>query len=383
MSEREGVPFNVPYATGSELANIEEAVRGRHTSSDGPFSRRCERWLEARLGCQRALLVHSCTAALEMCALLLEVGEGDEVILPSYTFVSTANAFVLRGATPVFVDIDPDTLNLSPAAVEAAINDATKAIVAVHYAGVACDMMALDRIACGTGAVLVEDAAQAVGATYEGRPLGGWAPLAALSFHETKNLISGEGGALLINQESYVERAEILRDKGTDRSSFLRGERARYQWMDLGSSYGPSEIVAAFLAAQLDSERAILENRLALWQTYHQLLEPLEVAGLLRRPVVPSNCQHNAHLYYVLVPQAEQRGRVLESLRDEGIDGIFHYVPLHSAPAGRRYGRVHGSMKVTDDASARLVRLPLWMQMTTDDQERVVSALARALELSP
>lgn len=364
--------------TGRELDYIRQAHENAHLAGDGPFTRRCNEWLEQRTGAARALLTHSCTAALEMAALLLDIRAGDEVIMPSYTFVSTANAFVLRGAVPVFVDIRPDTLNLDECLVEAALTPKTRAIVPVHYAGVACEMDPLLEIAQRHGLAVVEDAAQGSEAAYRGRPLGTIGTLGALSFHETKNVISGEGGALLINDRGLVERAEIIREKGTDRSRFFRGEVDKYTWQDVGSSYLPSELVAAFLWAQLEQAEGITSTRLAIWERYHQACAPLEEAGLLRRPIVPAHCTHNAHMYYVLLAPGVDRTQVLQRLRAQGIAPVSHYVPLHSSPAGRRFGRA-GPMPVTDDLSMRLVRLPLWIGLTSDEQDRVVASLAGAL----
>jgi len=377
---RRAVPFNKPFVTGNEIEYLRQAIDNAHLSGDGPFTKRVHAWLELRTGARAALLTHSCTAALEMCALLLDVRPGDEVIMPSYTFVSTANAFVLRGGVPVFVDIRPDTLNLDESLVEAAITNKTRAIIAVHYAGVACEMDSLARIARANGLVLIEDAAQALGSTYEGRPLGSLGSLAALSFHETKNVISGEGGALLVNDPAFVERAEIIREKGTNRADFTRGTVDKYRWVDVGSSYLPSEIIAAFLWAQLENADDLLARRLSLWQAYHRRLEALEDAGLLRRPIVPDNATHNAHLYYVILHDEPTRARVLDELEAQGVGGLFHYVPLHSAPAGLRFGRPHGTLACTDDLSARLVRLPLYYEMNEGDVDLACDALERSLQ---
>lgn len=372
-------PFNRPYLTGREFGYINEANRLHQLAGDGPFSRRCHDWLERSTGAAKVLLTHSCTAALELAALLLDIRPGDEIIMPSFTFVSTANAFVLRGGVPVFVDIRPDTLNIDETLIEAAIGPRTRAIVPVHYAGVSADMDAILDIAARHGLAVVEDAAQGVMARYKGRPLGTLGALGCYSFHETKNVISGEGGALLVNDAAFAQRAEILREKGTDRSRFFRGEVDKYTWQDVGSSFLPGELVAAFLFAQLEAADAITEDRLAAWHRYHTLLAPLEQRGLLRRPIVPDECAHNGHLYYVLVSDPAQRGRVLDAMKADGVNCVFHYVPLHSSPAGRRFARVEGNLAVTEALSARLVRLPLWVGLTQAEQERVVSALARAL----
>jgi len=376
------IPFNKPYMTGRELWLISQAHAAGHLSGDGRFTRQCHEWLQARTGCRKALLTHSCTAALEMCALLLDLQPGDEVIMPSFTFVSTANAFVLRGAVPVFVDIRPDTLNIDEALIEAAITPRTKAICVVHYAGVSCEMDAIMAIAQRHGLAVIEDAAQGIFSTYRGKPLGTFGALGALSFHETKNVISGEGGALLVNDEALEERAEIIREKGTNRSQFFRGQVDKYTWVDVGSSYLPGEIIAAFLAAQLEEADDIMRRRMALWDRYHAWAAPLEAQGMLRRPVVPAHCTHNAHMYYLLLPSLEARTRFIDSLKLQDIGAVFHYVPLHSSPAGQRYARVAGSMGVTDDISDRLVRLPLWVGLD-DRLDEVLDAATNALGPQP
>ena len=371
-------PFNRPHMTGRELSYIAEAHLNHKLAGDGPFTAVCSRWLEQRTGAHKALLTHSCTAALDMAAILAGIGPGDEVIMPSYTFVSTANAFVLRGGVPVFVDIRPDTLNIDEALVQEAITPRTRAIVPVHYAGVGCEMQPLLELARSHDLLVIEDAAQGLLTTQHGRPLGAIGQLGALSFHETKNVISGEGGALLVNDPRLLERAEIVREKGTDRSRFFRGEVDKYTWVDIGSSYLPGEIIAAFLWAQLEEADSITARRIELWNRYHERLEPCERAGRIRRPVVPAGCRHNAHMYYVLLPSPEQRSRLIDRLRRRGIGAVFHYVPLHSSPAGRRYARTAGSMAHTDDLSARLLRLPLWLGMdpgVPDTVAREIQAL--------
>jgi dTDP-4-amino-4,6-dideoxygalactose transaminase len=349
-----------------------------HLSGDGPFTRRCQAWLESTIGCPKALLTHSGTGALEMAAILAGTSPGDEIIMPSFTFVSTANAFVLRGGVPVFVDVREDTLNIDESKIEAAITPRTKAIVVVHYAGMACDMDAIREIARRRGLMLIEDAAQALGAAYRGRPLGGFGELAAVSFHETKNLISGEGGALLVNSEQLIERAEIIREKGTNRSRFLRGDVDKYTWVDIGSSFLPSDILAAFLWAQLEAAESIGAARKALWDRYQEGFAEAERAGLARRPVVPREASPNAHTYFLVLRDAAQRTRFIETLRREDIYAVFHYVPLHSSPAGRRYGRTSGSMEITDAMSARLVRLPLWIGLAPQ-QDHVIDRCRSAL----
>lgn len=362
------IPFNRPYSTGKEANYIGKALSNGHISGDGQFTKKCHQWLEEKTGCYRALLTHSCTGALEMAAILAGVEPGDEVIMPSYTFVSTANAFVLRGAVPVFVDVRPDTLNIDETKIESAITPKTRAIVPVHYAGVPCEMDTIMDIASRHNLLVIEDAAQGLLSTYKGKPLGAIGHLGALSFHETKNIISGEGGALLINDQRLIERAEIIREKGTNRSKFFRGQVDKYTWVDIGSSYLPSEIIAAFLWAQMEEAEQITDERRLVWQQYHMAFEPLESQGLVTRPVVPANCKHNSHMYYLLLDDLAQRTAFINFLKEAEVHPVFHYIPLHSSPAGLRYGRVHGDMSVTDETGNCLVRLPLWvgMQEATD-----------------
>lgn len=355
------IPFNRPFMTGKELPMISQAHANGHLSGDGPFTKKCHEWLRQRTGAASALLTHSCTAALEMAALLLDLKPGDEVIMPSFTFVSTANAFALRGAVPVFVDVRPDTLNIDEALIEAAITPRTRAICVVHYAGVACEMDVITDIALRHGLHVVEDAAQGIMSSYKGRPLGTIGALGAFSFHETKNVISGEGGALLCRDALFGERAEIIREKGTNRSRFFRGQVDKYTWVDVGSSYLPGEIIAAFLSAQLDDAVQITERRLAIWDRYHAWAAAHEADGTLRRPVIPSECVHNAHMYYLLLPSLEARSQFIASMKERGVQTVFHYIPLHSSPAGEQFGRASGSLDVTNDISNRLVRLPLWL----------------------
>jgi dTDP-4-amino-4,6-dideoxygalactose transaminase len=369
------IPFNRPYTTGDEFGYIQEAVANGHISGNGPFSARCVEWLESGVGSHRALLTHSCTGALEMAALLAGLKAGDEVIMPSFTFVSTANAVVLRGAVPVFVDVREDTLNLDETQLEAAITERTRAIVVVHYAGIACEMHEICAIARRHGLVLIEDAAQGILASYHGRPLGSFGSYAALSFHETKNIQCGEGGALLVNDDAQIERAEIVHEKGTNRRAFFRGHVDKYTWVDVGSSYLLSDVAAAFLWAQLERAQEIIELRRAIWGAYHEGLADLEADGRLRRPIVPDGCSGNAHLYYVLLPTHDERDRVLSELNDAGVNAVFHYIPLHTAAAGLKYGRAHGSLPVTTSASARLLRLPLWAGMTATEVDRVLDAV--------
>ena len=376
------IPFNKPYMTGKELFYIAEAHFNGMLAGDGPFTKRCHNWLEARTGSEKALLTHSCTAALEMAAMLLDIQQGDEVIMPSYTFVSTANAFVLRGAVPVFVDIRPDTLNIDETLIAAAITPRTKAIVPVHYAGVACEMDTIMDIARRHKLMVVEDAAQGIMSSYKGRPLGSIGHLGCLSFHETKNIISGEGGALLINDAALAHRAEIIREKGTNRSQFFRGQVDKYTWCDIGSSYLPGELIAAFLWAQMEGADEITHRRLAVWNTYHQAFASLEHEGLVRRPITPHGCAHNAHMYYLLLPDLATRTAFIGRMRQKEIAAVFHYVPLHSSPAGARFGRAYGTLPVTVDLADRLVRLPLWVGLE-DHIETVVTEVFSALGRNP
>jgi dTDP-4-amino-4,6-dideoxygalactose transaminase len=373
------IPFNRPYMTGNELDHMAEAQRSLHLSGDGGFTTRCHRWIEQQTGCARALLTHSCSSALDMMALLLDIEAGDEIIMPSFTFVSTANAFVLRGGVPVFVDIREDTLNLDERLIEAAITPRTRAIAPVHYAGVGCEMDTIMAVARRHGLAVVEDAAQGIAASYKDRALGAIGDLGSFSFHETKNVISGEGGALLVNDPALVQRAEILREKGTDRARFYRGEVDKYTWQDVGSSYLPGEITAAFLWAQLEAAERITRERLKLWHRYHAGLEALEQRGLLRRPIVPADCRHNGHLYYVLLAPGIDRQFVLRKLKDSGIGSVFHYVPLHSSPAGLRFGRADGELKLTTQLSERLIRLPMWVGLAESQQQRGCDVLGTIL----
>lgn len=375
----EFISFNRPYPTGKEHGYIQDALDSLHVSGDGRFTKLCHEWIERRTGCAKALLTHSCTSALDMAAMLLDLKAGDEVILPSFTFVSSANAFVLRGVVPVFVDVREDTLNLDERQIEAAVTSRTRAIAPVHYAGVGCEMDTIVAIARRHNLRIVEDAAQAIMASYKGSPLGAIGDLGSFSFHETKNIMSGEGGCLLVNDPALAQRAEIMREKGTDRSRFFRGEVDKYTWQDIGSSYLPSDLTAAFLWAQLEEAERITRERLAIWNRYHDMLAPMEQRGLLRRPTVPAHCRHNGHIYYVLLPAEIDRAMVLRKLRDENIQAVFHYVPLHSSPAGLRFGRTHGDLKLTTSLSERLIRLPMWMGLRESEQERICDTLGTIL----
>jgi dTDP-4-amino-4,6-dideoxygalactose transaminase len=376
---QEKIPFNWPHMTGKELNYIAEAHLNGSLAGDGPFTKHCHRWLEEWTGCNKALLTHSCTAALEMAALLIDIQPGDEVIMPSYTFVSTANAFVLRGGIPVFVDIREDTLNLDERLIEEAITPRTRAIVPVHYAGVSCEMDTIISIAKNHHLKVIEDAAQGVMASYKGRSLGSIGNLGAYSFHETKNVISGEGGALIVNDPGLAIKAEIIREKGTDRSRFFRGEVDKYTWQEAGSSFLPGELIAAFLWAQLQEARSITKKRLDAWNYYDHLLKGYSIDDKISRPFVPKECEHNAHMYYILLASEIDRASVLDQLKSSGINAVFHYVPLHSAPGGLRYGRVHGNMTNTNHQSSQLIRLPIWCGITSGQQERVVEMLYKAL----
>jgi len=372
------IPFNRPYLTGREREYIAQAHDNLMLSGDGPLTAWCERWLERETGSRRALLTHSCTAALEMAALLADLGPGDEVIMPSYTFVSTANAFVLRGAVPVFVDVRADTLNLDEALIEAAITPRTRAICVVHYAGVGCEMATIMAIAQRHGLVVIEDAAQGICASYRGQPLGSFGALGALSFHETKNITCGEGGALLVNDPALIARAEVIREKGTNRKQFMDGLVDKYTWVDVGSSFLPGEISAGFLRAQMEQAWDITRRRLEHWHAYHEAFAALERQGLCRRPVIGPDCTHNAHMYYLLLPSPAERTRLIAELQGIGIGAIFHYVPLHSSPGGRRFGRSAGELPVTDRVAASLLRLPMYIELGAD-QDTVVDAVHASL----
>jgi dTDP-4-amino-4,6-dideoxygalactose transaminase len=367
------IPFNRPHIAGKELSYVSRAQANGHLAGDGPFTRQCHLWLEEYAGGGKALLTHSCTAALEMAAILAGVEPGDEVIMPSYTFVSTANAFVLRGAVPVFVDVKADTLNLDERQIEAAISSRTRAIVPVHYAGVGCAMDVILQIARRHDLLVIEDAAQGIMSSHRRRPLGSLGHLGAFSFHETKNIVSGEGGALLVNDPAMAARAEIIREKGTNRSQFFRGQVDKYTWVDIGSSFLPGEMVAAYLAAQLEEAAIITGRRLALWDRYHEAFASLEREGRLRRPVIGEDCAHNAHMYYLLLSTLEERTAFIDHMKALEIQCVFHYVPLHSSPRGRSVGRVCGALPVTDDVADRLVRMPLWVGLE-DQQEQVIDA---------
>ncbi len=369
------IPFNKPHLTGHELTYIRDAHKRRQLAGDGFYTKKCREWMENEFGCEMSLLTHSCTAAIEMMAILSDIEPGDEVIIPDYTFVTTANAFVLRRGVPVFVDIRPDTLNLNEERIEAAITPKTKAIVPVHYAGVGCEMDAIRAIAKKHNLLVLEDSAQGVQAKYKGQFLGTLGDLAAFSFHETKNVISGEGGALFINNPKFIERAQIIREKGTNRTKFFEGKIDKYTWVDIGSSYLPGEITAAFLYAQLEKATLINKKRMAIWNTYHKSLNDLEKKERIRRPIIPAHTEHNAHMYYILTKDKEERKGILEFLKTRGILAVTHYVPLHSSPGGRRFGRHAGDMSVSRDTEDRLIRLPLFYDLKTTEQDDIIEAI--------
>jgi dTDP-4-amino-4,6-dideoxygalactose transaminase len=374
------IPFNRPYYVGAEVEHIEAAVRSGWISSGGEYSARCQRLLKERIGSAAALVTHSCTAGLEGAMLLSGVGPGDEVIMPSYTFVTTASSVAMRGATPVFVDIRSDTLNIDEELIEDAITDRTAAIVPIHYAGVGAEMDAINAIAQPRGIKVIEDAAQGLEASYRGKPLGSLGDYGTLSFHETKNVTCGEGGALLVNAEKDVAEAEVVWEKGTNRAQFARGEVERYTWVELGSSFGLSEVTAAFLWTQLEHADEITALRRRIWERYHEAFAEAEADGRIRRAVIPDHCEHNAHMYYLLLPDNEARTRFIAALADRSILAVFHYVPLHTSPAGSRLGRAHGSLANTEDLSGRLVRLPLWAGMEPGVIDEVIDAADEAIE---
>ena len=361
------INFNVPPFTGKEFEYMREAVENQKICGDGPFTKKCGEWIEKQTGTAKCLLTTSCTHATELAALLADIKPGDEVIMPSYTFVSTADAFVLRGATPVFVDIRPDTMNIDEKRIEDAITERTKVIVPVHYAGVGCEMDAIMDIAGKHHLMVVEDAAQGIMASYKGKPLGTFGEFGCFSFHETKNLSMGEGGALLIRDEENIERAEIFREKGTDRSRFFRGQVDKYRWQEYGSSYLPSDMNAAYLYAQLELAEEITQARMDRWNQYREQLAPLAEMGRIALPHIPEGCTLNAHMFYIKTKDMEERSRLIAYLKEKGILSVFHYVPLHSAPAGKKYGRFHGEDKFTTKESERLLRLPLFYKLTADE----------------
>ncbi len=369
------IPFNKPFIAGKELYYIAQTIVGGKIAADGHFTKLCASLLEAEFGIAKVLMTPSCTAALEMAAMLCDLGPGDEVILPSYTFVSTANAIVRLMARPVFVDIRPDTMNIDEELIEASITPRTKAIFPVHYAGVGCEMDRIMEIAGRHDLLVVEDAAQAVHASYKGRPLGSIGHMAAYSFHDTKNYICGEGGALCINASNYVERAEIIRDKGTNRSRFLRGIVDKYTWVDVGSSYVPSELSCAFLYAQLESLDPIAQRRRAIYDFYRHHLTPFEERGLLQLPKIPKGCDSNDHMFYIVLPDASSRDALIAHLKEHGIVSAFHYVPLHTAPVGLKFGYRKGDLPVTESVSSRLVRLPFYCELSETEQMEVVSRI--------
>ncbi|MDO4472546.1 MAG: dTDP-4-amino-4,6-dideoxygalactose transaminase [Bacillota bacterium] len=369
------ISFNVPPYTGKEMEYMQQAVSAHKICGDGEFTKKCNSWIENKTGVTRALLTTSCTQALEMAAILTDIKPGDEVILPSFTFVSTANAFVMRGARLVFVDIRPDTKNIDEKLIEDAITDKTKAIVPVHYAGVSCEMDTILDIARRHSLTVVEDAAQGVMSTYKGRALGSMGDFGCFSFHETKNYSMGEGGAILIKDSTKAEEAEIIREKGTDRSRFLRGQVDKYSWVSMGSSYLPSDMNAAYLLAQLELAEEINRDRLASWAEYNERLKPLEQAGIIRLPVIPEECCHNAHMFYIVTNSLEERGRLISFLKDNGIISVFHYVPLHSSRAGMEYGRFHGEDKYTTEISNRLLRLPMYYGLETEQIQLICETI--------
>ncbi|MCQ2564117.1 MAG: dTDP-4-amino-4,6-dideoxygalactose transaminase [Mogibacterium sp.] len=369
------ISFNVPPYIGKEQDYIMEAIRAHKICGDGEFTKKCNKWIEDKTGVSKALLTTACSTALDMAAILTDVGPGDEVILPSFTFVSTANAFVLRGAKLVFVDIRPDTQNIDEKLIEDAITDRTKVIAPVHYAGVSCEMDTIMDIAARHDLLVIEDAAQGVMSEYKGRALGAIGDYGCYSFHETKNYSMGEGGALLIKDAAKVDRAEIIREKGTDRSRFLRGQIDKYTWVDMGSSYLPSEMNAAYLLAQLEEADMINENRMASWDAYYELLSPLAEAGRIELPVIPPECKHNAHMFYIKVKDIEERTALSSYLKENGILAVFHYVPLHSAPAGSKFGRFHGEDKYTTNTFERLLRLPMFYGLKPEEVEYITDKI--------
>ena len=369
------ITFNVPPCADKAMEYIEECVRNQKICGDGAYTKKCNRWIEERTGTTKCLLTTSCTHATELAALLADIRPGDEVIMPAYTFVSTADAFVLRGAVPVFVDIRPDTMNIDEKLIEAAITDKTRAIVPVHYAGVACEMDTIMDIAARHGLLVIEDAAQGILATYKGKALGAIGDFGCYSFHETKNYSMGEGGALLIRDAKYVEDAEIIREKGTNRNKFYRGQIDKYTWVNYGSSYLPSDMNAAYLYAQLEQADEINQARLACWNRYYERLTPLKEAGKLELPVVPEGCVHNAHMFYVKVKDITERTAFISFLAENGVHSVFHYIPLHTAPAGQKFGRFHGEDRYTTAESERLARLPMYYGLSLEQVDYICDVI--------
>ncbi len=371
------IPFNVPPLYGTEEEKIHDAIQSHKICGDGEFTKKCNQWIEVNTGCPKALLTTSCTHALEMAALLCKIQPGDEIIMPSYTFVSTANAFVLRGAKIVFVDIRPDTMNIDENLIESAITEKTRAIVPVHYAGVACEMDTILSVAEKYGLYVIEDSAQGVMSSYKGKALGGIGDFGCFSFHETKNYSMGEGGALLINDEKYIDEAEIIREKGTNRSQFWRGKVDKYRWVDFGSSYLPSELNAAYLYAQLEHDKEIYNDRMDTWNRYNAGLQDLKEDGKIELPFVPEECVHNAHMYYIKVKNIEERQNLIQYLKENNVETVFHYIPLHSSPAGLKWGRFHGKDCFTTKDSERLLRLPMYFRMPPEYAECTINTIKK------
>lgn len=374
------IRFNVPPSVDGEMDNIKKAIESMHICGDGAFTKKCSEYLEKLTGTSKCLLTTSCTHALEMAALLCDIKEGDEVIMPSYTFVSTADAFVLRGATPVFVDIRPDTMNIDETLIEAAITEKTKAIAVVHYAGVACEMDVIMDIARRHHLKVVEDAAQAIMCTYKGKALGTIGDFGCFSFHETKNFSMGEGGAILIRDPEYIEKSEILREKGTDRSKYYRGQVDKYRWQNFGSSYLPSDINAAYLYSQFEVAETINQARLDRFHQYYELLTPLMEAGRIELPVIPEGCEQNGHMFYIKTKDMEERTALIDFLKENDIMAVFHYIPLHTAPAGMKFGRFHGMDRYTTKESERLLRLPMFYQLTPEQVEYIAGKVKEFYE---
>lgn len=369
--------FNIPLVTGKEIGYIQQAIVNKKFCGDGSFTKKCNEWLEDHIKTKKALLTTSCTHALEMAAILADVQEGDEVIMPSFTFVTTANAFVLKGAKVVFVDIRPETMNIDETKIEEAITDKTKAIVPVHYAGICCEMDVIIELAKKYNLLVIEDAAQGIMANYKGKALGSIGHIGCYSFHETKNYTCGEGGAILINDERFLERAEIIREKGTNRLRFLKGQVDKYTWVDIGSSYLPSELNAAFLYANLQMAEEVKKKRLYLWNRYYENLEKLKLKGSVELPYIPSHCEHNAHMFYIKLKDIEERQNVIKFLKDNGIQAVFHYIPLHSSLAGKRFGRFMGEDKYTTIESERLLRLPLYYDLTLEEVDYITKHIEK------